>query len=333
MIAFSVLDLATVCVDGSPRQAFQKSVAIAQKAESLGFKRFWLAEHHNMIGVASAATAVLIGHVASQTKTIRVGSGGIMLPNHSPLVIAEQFGTLASLYPGRIDLGLGRAAGTDVVTTRALRRDGKLGADSFPDDVQELQGWFAPAEPGQAIQAVPGAGLDVPIWILGSSLFGARLAAAYGLPFAFAAHFAPQDMQQALAIYRSEFRPSAQLRTSYAMVGINLLAAETDDEANYQFTSQLQMFIALRRGTPGKSPPPLRDMETYWRPGEKPGVLQMLAASFVGSGDTVERKLRAFITDTKVDELILTSHIYDQPTRHRSLEIAAGIRDRINANG
>ena len=329
MVPFSVLDLATIRVGGSAAESFQNSVALAQRAEALGFRRFWLAEHHNMTGVASAATAVLIGHVAGQTKTIRVGSGGIMLPNHAPLMVAEQFGTLATLYPGRIDLGLGRAPGTDQITARALRRDRRVGPDDFPEDVRELQDWFAPVQPGQAIRAVPGAGVEVPLWILGSSLYGAKMAAAFGLPFAFASHFAPHDLREALDLYRSEFKPSAVLDKPYAMLGVNILAAETDEEADYQFSSQLQMFMNLRRGTPGPAPKPIRDMESYWQYGEKEFVETMLSTRFVGSGETVERKLGAFVDELQPDELIMTCHVYEFSTRLRSLEVVAKVRDRL----
>jgi luciferase family oxidoreductase group 1 len=262
-----------------------------------------------------------------------VGSGGIMLPNHSPLVIAEQFGTLASLYPGRIDLGLGRAPGTDMMTARALRRDFADSAEQFPQDVQELQKYFADSEPGQRIRAVPGAGLDVPIWLLGSSLFSAQLAAMLGLPFAFASHFAPDLMRQALDIYRSGFQPSKTLDRPYAMLGANMLAADTDAQARRQFTSQQQSFINLRRGTPGQVPPPIDDIEAYWSPAEKAMVERSLAVSFVGSADTIEGGLAAFIDSLQPDELMITAHIYDQAARLRSIELIAQVRDNLAIAG
>ena len=331
MIPFSVLDLAPIAEGATPADAFRNSLELAQHAEEWGYRRFWLAEHHNMPGIASAATAVVIGHVAGGTKTIRVGAGGVMLPNHAPLVIAEQFGTLASLYPGRIDLGLGRAPGTDVPTTRALRRDSKSTGDDFPRDVLELQSYFAPAEPGQKIRAVPGAGLRVPIWLLGSSLFGAQLAAMLGLPFAFASHFAPADMMQALHLYRSGFKPSKQLDRPYAMLGVNVVAAATDAEARWLFTSHQQAFALLRRGTPGQIPPPIDDIETYWSPAEKAMASQSLACSVVGGSMTVERGLQEFIEVTKPDELMIAALIYDQAARLRSYEITAEVRERLRA--
>ena len=331
MIPFSILDLSPVPKGASAAVALRNTLELAQHAESLGYQRYWLAEHHNMPGIACAATAIVIGHVAGGTRTIRVGSGGIMLPNHSPLVIAEQFGTLASLYPGRIDLGLGRAPGTDMLTARALRRDMEDSAEQFPQDVQELQHYFADAEPGQSIRAVPGTGLDVPIWLLGSSLFSAQLAALLGLPFAFASHFAPDLMRQALDIYRSLFKPSRQLDRPYAMLGANVLAADTDAQARRQFTSQQQSFINLRRGTPGQVPPPIDDIEAYWSPAEKAMVERSLAVSFVGSADTVEHGLAAFIDSLQPDELMITAHVFDQAARLRSIELIAQVRDRLGA--
>jgi luciferase family oxidoreductase group 1 len=331
MILFSILDLAPIAAGATAADAFRNSLELAQHAERWGYRRFWLAEHHNMPGIASAATAVVIGHVAGGTKCIRVGAGGVMLPNHAPLVIAEQFGTLASLYPGRIDLGLGRAPGTDVPTTRALRRDSKSSGDDFPQDVQELQSYFEPAEPGQKIRAVPGAGLRVPIWLLGSSLFGAQVAAMMGLPFAFASHFAPADMMQALRLYRSGFRPSKHLDRPYAMVCVNVIAAATDAEARRLFTSHQQAFALLRRGTPGQIPPPIDDLETFWSPAEKAMASQSLACSVVGSARKVERGLNEFIEITKPDELMIAALIYDQAARLRSYEIAAEVRERLGA--
>ena len=279
-----------------------------------------------MPGIASAATAVVIGYIAGGTKTIRVGSGGIMLPNHSPLVIAEQFGTLASLYPGRIDLGLGRAPGTDMPTARALRRDMVSTADNFPQDVQELISYFEEAAPGQEIRAVPGAGLRVPIWLLGSSLFSAQLAAMLGLPFAFASHFAPADMMAALHLYRSRFKPSRQLDRPYAMVGLNAIVAETDAEAQHHFTSLQQSFTNLRRGRPGQVPPPIDDIDAFWSPAEKASASTTLLVSVVGSPETVERGLLKLIHVTQPDEIIATAHIYDHAARLRSFELLAGVR-------
>lgn len=329
MIPFSVLDLSPIVTGATAADAFRNTLALARHAEQLGFKRFWLAEHHNNPGIASAATAVVIGHVAGGTQTIRVGSGGVMLPNHSPLVIAEQFGTLASLYPGRIDLGLGRAPGTDQPTARALRRDQQNNADTFAQDVEELQAYFEPAEPGQKIRAVPGAGLKVPLWLLGSSLFGAQLAAMLGLPFAFASHFAPDMLMQALHLYRSGFRPSAQLAKPYAMVVANVVAAETNEAARYQLTSVQQAMTNLLRGTPGPMPPPIDDIESYWSPAEKAGAQRMLRYAVAGSAATVENQLQRFIEDTRADELMVTTHIYDPAVARRSLEITAQVRDRL----
>ena len=330
MIPFSVLDLSPIAEGSTASDALRNSLELAQHAERLGYKRYWLAEHHNMPGIASAATAVVIGHVAGGTRTIRVGSGGIMLPNHSPLVIAEQFGTLGSLYPGRIDLGLGRAPGTDPFTTRALRRVATAAADTFPDDVVELQKYFGVTQEGQRVRAIPGAGTNIPIWLLGSSTFGAQLAAAMGLPFAFASHFAPADLMTALRLYRNLFKPSAQLEKPYAMVGVNVIAADSDKEAQYQFSSLQQAFALLRRGTPGKVPPPIEDIETFWSPMEKAMAQDMLLFSVVGSAETVERGLRKIIDLTQADELILAAHIYDHKARMRSFEIAARVRDRMN---
>ena len=329
MIPFSVLDLAPIKQGSDAAQAFRNSVDLAQHAEKWSFKRFWLAEHHNMTGIASAATSVVIGHVAGGTKTIRVGSGGVMLPNHSPLVIAEQFGTLESLYPGRIDLGLGRAPGTDQLTARALRRDLATTSENFPHDVLELQALLADVQPNQAIRAVPGMGLKVPLWILGSSMFGAQLAAMLGLPFAFASHFAPAMMMPALREYRARFEPSAQLDKPYAMVGVNVFAADSDVAAQRMFTSLQQQFINLRRGTPGPLPPPVDDMDALWSPSEKTGVGQSLSCSVVGTPDAIERGLKALIADTAADELMTTGQIYDHTARLRSFEIAAEVRGRL----
>jgi len=318
----SILDLAFVPEGGTPADALRNTRDLAQHAEKWGYRRFWLAEHHNIVGIASAATAVVIGYVAANTRTIRVGAGGIMLPNHSPLVIAEQFGTLETLYPGRIDLGLGRAPGTDQRTLLALRRTPDS-AESFPDDVLELQQFFEPAKQGQPVQAVPGAGLDVPLWILGSSLFGAQLAAILGLPYAFASHFAPAALMPALQEYRSRFKPSKQLGQSYAAAGVNVFGAETDAEARRLFTSAQQQFTRMVRGARGKLPPPIDDIETYWTPAEKEQASAMLKYSFVGSLDTVRSGLQQFVDETGVEELIVASAIYDHPARLRSYEILA----------
>lgn len=317
-----MLDLAFVPEGGTPADALRNTRDLAQHAEKWGYRRFWLAEHHNIVGIASAATAVVIGNVAANTRTIRVGAGGIMLPNHSPLVIAEQFGTLETLYPGRIDLGLGRAPGTDQRTLLALRRTPNS-AESFPDDVLELQQFFEAAKQGQPVQAVPGAGLGVPLWILGSSLFGAQLAAILGLPYAFASHFAPAALIPALQEYRSRFKPSKQLDQSYAAAGVNVFAAETDAEARRLFTSAQQQFTRMVRGTRGKLPPPIDDIETYWTPAEKEQASAMLKYSFVGSPDTVRSGLQQFVDETGVEELIVASAIYDHPARLRSYEILA----------
>jgi len=329
MVPFSVLDLAPVAEGATPADALRNSLQLAQKAEELGYRRFWLAEHHGMAGIASAATAVVIGYVAGGTRTIRVGSGGVMLPNHAPLVVAEQFGTLASLYPDRIDLGLGRAPGTDQLTARALRRDLMSRAEDFGHDIQELQAYFAPAVQGQRIRAVPGEGLNVPIWLLGSSLYGAQLAAILGLPYAFASHFAPDEMLRALEVYRTGFRSSAQLERPYAMLTVNIFAADTDEEARRQFTSLQQAFLNLRRGRPGRVPRPIDDIDTFWAPEEKAGVAHALMYSFVGCADTIERDLRAFLAKTRPDELMIAGHFHDPAARVRSLEITAQVRDRI----
>ncbi|MDR6937615.1 LLM class flavin-dependent oxidoreductase [Luteibacter sp. 3190] len=323
MIPFSVLDLSPVIRGATPGDALRNSRDLAIHAEALGFHRYWLAEHHNMTGIASAATSIVIGYVAEATKTIRVGSGGIMLPNHAPLVIAEQFGTLASLYPGRIDLGLGRAPGTDQGTARALRRALGPSDDRFPEDVQELQFFLGPQQPGQTVRAVPGMGTNVPIWLLGSSLFSARLAAELGLPFAFASHFAPDLMMKALEVYRTMFRPSETLDKPYAMLGINVVAADTDEEARRLFTSQQQAFWNLRRGAPGQLPPPVNTMDGVWTPMEKAQVDHALSCAVVGSPDTVREGLAAFIQRTGADELIITAQIYDHEARKRSYTIVA----------
>lgn len=328
-IPLSVLDLSPIVAGGNAAQAFRSTLDLAQHAERWGYHRYWLAEHHNIPGIASAATSVVIGYVAGGTSTIRVGAGGIMLPNHSPLVIAEQFGTLESLYPGRIDLGLGRAPGTDLATARALRRDHMARAESFPQDVQELQAYFRPAAPGQAIRAVPGAGLNVPIWLLGSSLFSAQLAATLGLPFAFASHFAPDHLLSAIEIYRSQFRPSAALDRPYVLLGISIIAADTDTEARRLFTSLQQQFINLRRGRPGLLQPPLDHIESRWSASELAGIEHVLKYAVVGSRETVRRGLEAFIAETNADELLVTAQIYDHTARLRSYEILSELRDTL----
>jgi luciferase family oxidoreductase group 1 len=323
-----VLDLSPIVAGSTAAQAMRNTLDLARHAERLGYHRYWLAEHHGMPGIASAATAVVIGHVAGGTSRIRVGAGGIMLPNHSPLVIAEQFGTLASLYPGRIDLGLGRAPGSDQAVARALRR-GPTAADDFPHDVIELLAYFEPAQPDQIVRAVPGEGLDVPVWILGSSLFGAQLAAALGLPFAFASHFAPRLLTQALEVYRTQFRPSPRLERPHVMLGVSVFAAESDAEARRLFTSLQQAFVSLRSGRPGPLPPPVDGYEEQLSPMERYGLAESLSAAAVGSADSVRRALAAFIAETKADELMVTSQIYDHAARVRSYEITAEVRETL----
>jgi luciferase family oxidoreductase group 1 len=323
-VPISLLDLAPVPAGATPADALRHTLDLARHAEAWGYRRFWLAEHHNMAGIASAATSVVIGYVAGGTRTIRVGAGGIMLPNHSPLVIAEQFGTLESLYPGRIDLGLGRAPGTDQRTLLALRRT-PMSADTFPQDVRELQALLGPAQRGQIVQAVPGAGTNVPIWILGSSLFGAELAAELGLPYAFASHFAPQALGPAIATYRRRFTPSRQLDRPYVMVGVNVVAAGTDAEARRLFTSAQQAFTHAVRGTRGQLPPPIDDIDRFWAPLEQAQVSAMLACSFVGAPRSVLHGLASFVDRTKADELIIASAIYDHHARLRSYEMLADV--------
>ena len=329
MTPFSILDLSPIAVGATAADSLRNTLEYAQHAERLGYTRFWLAEHHNMSGIASAATAVVIGHVAGGTRTLRVGSGGIMLPNHSPLVIAEQFGTLESLYPGRIDLGLGRAPGADQTTMRALRRD-PLSAERFPQDVQELQRYFADADPHAPIRAVPGAGLDVPLWLLGSSTFSAQLAAMLGLPFAFAAHFAPGQLGTALDIYRKHFKPSAQLASPYCIVAVNVFAAASDAEAQYQFSSHQQSFTNLVRGTPGQIPHPIANINDYWTPSERMHAESMLSYSAVGSPDTVAARLQDILAQTAADELMVTGLFADHAARLESLALTAAIPDRLN---
>ena len=324
--AFSMLDLVPVRMGGTVAQALHNSLDMARHVERLGFTRFWLAEHHNMDGIASSATAVLIGHVAGGTTRIRVGSGGVMLPNHAPLVVAENFGTLATLYPGRIDLGLGRAPGTDPHTMRALRRDRPETADDFPQQVLELQGYLAPARPGQRLIAMPGAGTEVPIWLLGSSLFSAQLAAQLGLPYAFASHFAPRMLHDAIRIYRDQFRPSATLGQPYVAIGVPVIAAPDDAEAKFLATTTYQRILALIRGERLAQRPPVDNMDALWSPQERAAVDAFLAVSVVGGPDTVRRGLERLLADTQADEFIFVSDLYEHSQRLRSLEIVNSVR-------
>ena len=328
MIPFSVLDLSPIAEDGDAAESFRNTLDLAQHAERWGFSRYWLAEHHGMPGIASAATAVLIGHVAGGTRSIRVGAGGIMLPNHSPLVIAEQFGTLEALYPGRIDLGLGRAPGSDAATARALRRNLASDPDEFPRDVVELIDLMSD-QPRQSIRAVPGTGAKVPVWILGSSLFGAQLAAILGLPFAFASHFAPQQMMQAIEIYRETFKPSAQLAHPYVMLGFNVFAADTNEEAQVRATSMQQAFVNLRSGRPGRLPPPLPGYRERVGPAERALLDSVLSCATIGAPDTVRQGLKDFIERTGADELMIASQMFDHGARLRSYEIAAQVREEL----
>jgi luciferase family oxidoreductase group 1 len=322
MSPLSILELVRVTQETDARGALMNARDLAAHAEQWGFSRIWVAEHHNMAGIASAATSVVLAHLAAGTKTIRIGAGGIMLPNHAPYVIAEQFGTLARLFPGRIDLGLGRAPGTDQLTLRALRRAPEA-AETFPQDVLELQAFLAPAAPGQRIQAVPAAGTDVPLYILGSSHFGAMLAAELGLPYAFASHFAPDHLIEALKIYRARFKPSEQLDRPYAIVGVNIIAADSDEKARRLATTQQMSFTNIFRGARGLSQPPIDDIETYWTPMEKAQAQRMLARSIVGSRDTVHKGIAALIEETQADELIVVSDVYDHVQRLRSFELIA----------
>jgi luciferase family oxidoreductase group 1 len=332
-LPLSVLDLSPVGAGVTPSQAIRDSVELARTADALGYTRYWFAEHHNMASIATSAPEILIAHVAAKTERIRVGAGGMMVPNHAPLHLVEVFRTLEALYPDRIDLGLGRAPGTDQLTARALRRDLASRAEQFPNDVQELQAYFAPEIEGQVLRAVPGEGLKVPLWILGSSLYGAQVAAALGLPYAFASHFAPDEMMRALEVYRATFRPSEQLKQPHAMLTVNVFAADTDAQARRHFTSLQQAFLNLRRGRPGQVPPPIDDIEGFWSAAEKAGVEHALSCSFVGTADTVEKGLRDFLARTRPDELMIAGHFYDHAARLRSLEITAQVRERINAGG
>jgi luciferase family oxidoreductase group 1 len=322
MTPISILELVRVTQETDARGALMNARDLAAHAERWGYSRIWVAEHHNMAGIASAATSVVLAHLAEGTRTIRVGAGGIMLPNHAPYVIAEQFGTLARLFPGRVDLGLGRAPGTDQLTLHALRRPPEA-AENFPQDVLELQAFLASAAPGQRIQAVPAAGTEVPLWILGSSHFGAMLAAELGLPYTFASHFAPDHLIPALQIYRDRFKPSEQLDRPYAMVGVNIIAAESDDEARRLATTQQMSFTNIFRGARGLSQPPIDDIETYWTPKEKAQAMPMLARSIVGSLDTVRKGMAALVEETQADELIVVSDVYEHSQRLRSFELIA----------
>jgi len=327
MIPFSVLDLSPIVEGSDAAQSLRNTLDLAQHAERWGFQRYWLAEHHGMAGIASAATAVVMAHVAGGTSRIRVGAGGIMLPNHSPLVIAEQFGTLESLFPGRIDLGLGRAPGSDQATARALRRDLNADPNEFPQDVVELMHYFEPVSEGQRVRAVPGAGLKVPLWILGSSLFGAQLAAQLGLPFAFASHFAPAQMMQAIEVYRSRFCPSEQLARPYVMLGFNVFAADSDEQAQLLSSSMQQAFVNLRSGRPSRLQPPVAGYEERLTPPERAMLEQTLSCSAIGAPTTVRHALEAFVARTGADELMITSQIFDHKARLRSYEITTGLQD------
>jgi luciferase family oxidoreductase group 1 len=331
MVPLSVLDLAPIPEGASPGTALRNALDLARHAERLGYRRYWMAEHHNMPGIASAATSVALAHVGAGTARIRIGAGGVMLPNHAPLVIAEQFGTLAALHPGRVDLGLGRAPGTDPRTAHALRRTLASDADNFPQDVIELMGWFEPAEPGQAVQAVPGAGETVEIWILGSSTFGAQLAAALGLPYAFASHFAPAQMMQALAIYRDRFRPSARLAAPRAMLGLHVVAAGTDDEARLLFSSHLQALLNRRTGRPGRLPPPVQGFEAGLDAYARAAIESSLGCIVVGGPETVRAGLAEFVERTRADEVIVTSQIFDHEARKRSYAILASLHAEAEA--
>ncbi len=325
MVPLSVLDLSPITEGGDAGQALRNSLDLARHVEALGYRRYWMAEHHNLPGIASAATAVALAHVAAGTSTIKIGAGGIMLPNHAPLLIAEQFGTLAALHPGRVELGLGRAPGSDQVTARAVRRALLGDVDQFPQDVVELMHYFAPVEPGQAVQAVPGAGLEVPIWILGSSTYGAQLAAYLGLPFAFASHFAPGMLMQAIGIYRERFRPSAQLALPHVMLGAVVVAAERDDEARFLFSSLQQSTLNNRIGHPGRVPPPVADFEARLDPYARAVLADSQSAAIVGGPETVRRGLEDLIRRTGADELMVTANIFDHEKRKRSFEIVAAL--------
>jgi luciferase family oxidoreductase group 1 len=328
MPTFSVLDLSPIVAGSDAAHSLRNTLDLAQHAERWGYQRYWLAEHHGMPGIASAATAVVIGHVAAGTKSIRVGAGGIMLPNHAPMVVAEQFGTLDALFPGRIDLGLGRAPGSDQLTARALRRTLTSDPEEFPQDVLELQSYFQDP-PGQRVRAIPGAGAKIPIWILGSSLYGAQVAAALGLPYAFASHFAPAQMMQAIRLYRDSFRPSTQLDRPYVMLGFNVFAADTEEEAKLLATSMQQAFISLRTGRPGQLPPPVTGYLDQLGPSERAMLNDVLSCTAVGSPETVRKTIVEFLQRTEADELIIASGMFDHAARLRSYEIAAQVRDSL----
>ena len=328
---YSVLDLSPIAQGANASEALRNSLSLAQRAQACGYRRYWVAEHHNMIGNASSASAVLIGFLAAGTDHIRVGSGGVMLPNHAPLVIAEQFGTLASLYPDRIDLGIGRAPGTDPLTARALRRDLQETGEGFPQDVLELQTYLSAEADQHPVKAVPGMGTEVPLWILGSSLYGAQLAAYFGLPYAFASHFAPADLFEALAVYRQNFKPSKQLQKPYAMVLVNVVAAETDEKAHYLYTSVQQHFVRMRRNTRGQLPPPIDDINTFWSEAERHFAQQMLACSAVGSPETLKSQLSQILEKTQAQELMFAGQIFDHQARLDSFTIAAEVMDELNA--
>lgn len=328
-IPFSVLDLAPIPEGSSAKEAFTHSLDLARLAEKRGYHRYWLAEHHNMTGIASAATSVLIGYLAANTTTLHLGSGGVMLPNHSPLVIAEQFGTLNTLYPGRIDLGLGRAPGSDQPTMRALRRHMSGDIDNFPRDVAELVDWFDARDPNPHVRPVPGYGEQVPVWLLGSSLYSAQLAAQLGLPFAFASHFAPDMLFQALHLYRTQFKPSARLEKPYAMVCINIIAADSNRDAEFLFTSMQQAFVKLRRGETGQLPPPIENMETFWSPSEQYGVQQALSMSLVGDKAKVRHGLEAILRETQADEIMVNGQIFDHQARLHSFDLAMDVKQEL----
>jgi luciferase family oxidoreductase group 1 len=325
MVPLSVLDLSPITEGSDAGQALRNSLDLARHVEALGFRRYWMAEHHNLPGIASAATAVALAHVAGGTSRIKIGAGGIMLPNHAPLMVAEQFGTLAALHPGRVELGLGRAPGSDQLTLRAMRRNLLADVDQFPQDVVELMAYFQPAQPGQKLQAVPGAGLQVPIWILGSSNFGAQLAAILGQPFAFASHFAPGMMHEAIAIYRQRFRPSEQLAAPHVMLGATVVAAETDEEARFLFSSLQQSTLNNRTGRPGRVPPPVEDFEAQLDPYARAILADSQSAAIVGAPETVRRGLEEFTSRTGADELMVTANIFDHEKRKRSFEIVAQV--------
>ncbi len=331
MVPLSVLDLSPITEGSDAGQALRNSLDLARHVEALGYRRFWMAEHHNLPGIASAATAVALAHVAGGTSTIRIGAGGIMLPNHAPLLIAEQFGTLAALHPGRVELGLGRAPGSDQVTARAVRRALLGGAENFPQDVVELMAYFQPAEPGQAVQAVPGAGLEVPIWILGSSLYGAQVAAYLGLPFAFASHFAPAMMMQAIQVYRERFRPSTQLALPHVMLGVVVVAAESDNEAQFLFSSLQQATLNNRIGHPGRVPPPVANFDAQLDPYARAILADSQSCAIIGAPDTVRRGLEDFIRRTGADELMVTANIFDHAKRKHSFEIVAQVHGGMKA--